>query len=606
MIPRLLALALVLATAVARGWIDYADTVERTAPTFGKELAGFSLQVSTAQVEFEQETPEPITIRLKNSSDRTTLLPPPAAKGEERHYALHLVLAEKEGESSLFSGNLLAAGKDLISAGTIPPRAETAVISVPFDTLEVAPVDVFQNGIPAFDPKKPMSPAGTLAPQLFNVRAVLFSWVTGKRPDFAVGSNIWRLLLKPKSPARMTETEKREKLKRYLARMAEGAYGGIGVSSQLAAFGDPAVEPLIAMAERGGAGATRESRIWAIITLCGTGSPKAQEYIVKRLQDPVDFGDLAFLTWHSQGCRSQKVRDTLLALARDIVTDRELPWEKAHGRESRVHGLGCLKYIFQHFVAAGQALPDETAAGILKLEDPETVAFGVMAWRPSSAAKAVQILKPMFLRPDVVPNLKRPVLSRLGDALREQGFPPSDRAADVDAQWLQAGGWLLQHKHLNREEFVTFLRCQVLTVKAVPLQKDVLALLQREGGADFPVRTPQVTFPQDWVSTWQWALKSGGFSQELAVRFLCGQMRTTEELDPVVQRALLVELKNRLGAEFPLKSTDRIDLDEAWPTCGNWLIEKGYFKPPKKRAKPTPQERAVPLGESPKPAPDSK
>ena len=570
-------------------WINYDDKVEKLPPEFGKDFQEIALMISTKSVEFEQEMPEPITVTIKNSSTRATLVPPaPAAKAgaesatAERFYSLHIVLADKEGASAVFSRNVLTGTDDPITSGKLPAPGEATLVQVPFEALEVARVEKYENGLPVFDPARSMSKAGGLMPQLYTLEAILISGVKGARkPDFVVASNVWQILLRPKSAARMDEAEKQAKLKKFMAKLGEGAYGGIGVSSQLAALGELGVDPLIEMAENSGDGKTRESRIWAIVTLCSTGSPKAEAYILKRLQDPIDFGDLAFLTWHSQGFNSPQIRQALQEMALAVVTDQPLPWEKTHGPESRIHGRGSLKYILQHLISAGQPVPDEVVAGSLRLTDEEPVSFAIQGWKPTNPDKAVAVVKPLFLRVAVSPGVKRPILSKLAAALRSQAFPELDRQGDVDRQWQQAGRWLRDHQFLSDSEFVGFLRCQVLNVRTPELQAEVLALLQKSAGPDFPVKTSPAAFPRDWVATWQWALKNGNVEKDIAVRFLCGQMRTTDELDPLVKKALLAELKPRLGPDFPLKSVDAIDLETDWENCGNWLIEKGFFGKPK-------------------------
>ena len=64
----------------------------------------------------------------------------------------------------------------------------------------------------------------------------------------------------------------------------------------------------------------------------------------------------------------KKVTDALRQLALEIVTDKELPWEKTHGRESRRHGPGCLEYVFQHLISVKATVSDEVAAGALRLD----------------------------------------------------------------------------------------------------------------------------------------------------------------------------------------------------------------------------------------------
>jgi hypothetical protein len=56
-------------------------------------------------------------------------------------------------------------------------------------------------------------------------------------------------------------------------------------------------------------------------------------------------------------------------------------------------------------------------------------------------------------------------------------------------------------------------------------------------------------------------------------------MRTREAIPDVVRKALLLELADRLGDAFPLKAKTAadIDLETDWPTCGQWLVEHGFF-----------------------------
>lgn len=567
----------------AWAWINYDDKVSRTEPEFGKEFQGFSLKLSTENIEFEQDMPEKVTIVIKNANERTTLLPKETT-GEGRSYALYVVVADKEGQSSLFSRNVFHGKPNIVAKGKIPANAETTLLTVPFDALEVAKVDEYENGMPYFDEKKRMSKAGQLAPQIFTLKAVLLAGLPDQRPDFVIASPVWRILLLPKSISRMSATEKQTKMKAYLSKMSEGAYGGIGVSSQLAAFGDEAVDPLIKMAEKTGNETVRESRIWAIVTLCGTRSPKAEEYILKKLNDPVGFGDLAFLAWHSQGFRSKRITAALTDLAVKIASDSELPWEKKHGPESRHHGVGCLKFIIKHFISRRLNVGDEVTVNALKkLKDPEMLCLCIQVWKPSSPRAAAEALKPFFTTPGTHPNLKRVVTQRLWKAWKSQGFPPYDRKTDVNLTWQEAGMWLARKGLLTKKETTAFLRTQVMVVKDSALQPRIVTDLRKHVGDSFPVRSATPALPDAWIQTWQWMLKTAKLPKEDAVRFLCNQMRTREELDDKVKSALLVALKGQLGAEFPLKSTAKVNLDEDWPTCGNWLIEKGLFKPPKRR-----------------------
>jgi hypothetical protein len=111
-------------------------------------------------------------------------------------------------------------------------------------------------------------------------------------------------------------------------------------------------------------------------------------------------------------------------------------------------------------------------------------------------------------------------------------------------------------------------------------QRDTMLALRRFGAqADYPVKAGQPDPVADWVKTWRWALHGSNLPPKEATAFLCQQMRTHDEIPDVVRRALLIELKQALGNDFPLKATtvEEIDLEEDWPTCGQWLVEKGYF-----------------------------
>ena len=257
MMRRITDLGLVLTSLCALSWIDYGDAVEREAPAFGKGYLGFQLKVFTEKVEFEQETPELVTVVLRNDTDRGSLLPASRATADRR-YALYLVLADRDGNSSLFSPDLFPLAAPALRKQALATHAETELLSVPFDSLEMARVTEYRDGMPYRGPGHALQKAGTLVPKIYTLKAVLLSNTDGKRPDFVVGSAVWRVMLLPKSAARMTEAELQAKMRRYLAKMTEGAYGGIAVSSQLSALGAPAVDPLIALAEKTGTGLAKE------------------------------------------------------------------------------------------------------------------------------------------------------------------------------------------------------------------------------------------------------------------------------------------------------------------------------------------------------------
>jgi hypothetical protein len=363
--------------------------------------------------------------------------------------------------------------------------------------------------------------------------------------------------------------------------MGEGAYGGIGVSSQLAALGEPAVDPLLQMAEKRDPGkeTVRESRIWAIVTLCNTGSPRAEEYILSKLHDPVEFGDLAFLAWHSQAFRSARVTAALRRLAEDAACDRAMPWEATHGAESRVHGRGMLEYVFKHFASIGESITDATAEGLIRLGDEKLMAFGVVVWKTSSAELAIRTLAPAFGRSAVHSNVKKALLACLAQSAAAAGFPAYDREADANRQWLVACQWLHAKGALDRPALISALRWLILDVPRdqEDLQADLIASLAARAIDGYPVKGVQPRLPQDWVDTWRWALQTSGLRKDGAVGFCTRMMRTRDELPDPVRLGLLQELRRLIGPEFPLPDGP-VDLDAAWSECGAWLVQKGYFK----------------------------
>ena len=575
-------LRLLLAAALCLGgiclaWIDYEDKVVRKEPAFGKEFQGFALQLSSDKVEFEQDSGEVIRIVLRNASEAVNVVP---ESGGKRDYGLLIILADKGGGTSLVSQNLLTPEQPL-SSGKVTPRGSTDLASVAFDDLTLAPFSEYENGLPAVKPDAGRVHGAGLVPQLYVVRAILYATPPGKRPDFAVASDTWPVLLRPKDGKRMADDERQAKMKQWLAKMAEGAYGGIGVSSQLAALGEVAVDPLLSMAEKEDATkeAVRESRIWAIVTLCNTGSPRAEEYILGKLRDPVDFGDLSFLAWHSQALRSRRVTAALRQLAEDAACNRPMPWEAKHGPESRAHGRGMLEYVFKHFGSINEFITDATAAGLVALGDEKLLAFGLVAWKPSSGQKAITTLAPLCGKGPVHSNVKKAILGCLAQAAAAEGFPAYDREADVSRQWLAGCSWLQARQSLDAAALTSALRWLVLEVPRdqEALQADLIAALSGVAGEGFPVRSSQPRLPDDWVATWRWALQTSGLPAPAAIGFCTRMMRTRDELPDAVRLGLLQELKRLIGSEFPLPE-GKVDLEEAWPECGNWLIQKGYFK----------------------------
>lgn len=564
--------------AACMAWIDYDDKVVRKEPTFGKEFRGFALRLTTGKADFEQESGELVRLELQNTTSGTVLVENPE---EGRLYGLLIILADKGGGASLVSQNLLpAAAENPLTTGKLGPQGTTELLRVRFDDVAFAAFAEYENGLPSVKPDAGRTPGSALVPQIYVMRAILYSAPAGKRPDVALASDSWPILLRPKSGDRMTAPERNGKMKRWLAKMSEGAYGGIGVSSQLAALGEPAVEPLIEMAEKSDPAkeAVRESRIWAIVTLCNTGSPRAEEYILRRLRDPVDFGDLAFLAWHSQAFHSTRVTEALRQMAEDAACDRPMPWEARRGADTRRHGRGMLEYAFKHMAGIGQSITDATAAGLVKIGDEKLLSFGLVAWKPSSGERALQTLLPVFARGPVHGNLKKAVLACLADAAAKDSFPAYEREADANRQWLAAAVWLHARQKLDSAALTTALRWLVLDVPRdqEEVQAELIATLSRVAGPGYPVRHPQTKLPEDWVATWRWALATADIRKADAIGFCTRMMRTRDDLPDAVRLGLLQELRRLIGSEFPL-SAGKVDLDQAWPECGTWLVQKGYF-----------------------------
>ncbi|NLF19396.1 MAG: hypothetical protein GX595_19380 [Lentisphaerae bacterium] len=572
----LVALVLVLGSA-GRAWIDYDDVVVRKDPVFGKDFRSLALRLSTAAADFEQDSGQEVLIELRQSGTAAVL----PADEAERQSGLLVVLTDQKGGLMMVSQDLLEAVEgDLLQPGKAPPAGAAVLCRVSFDALKFSRFEAFENGLPKVAPDAAPVASHALVPQIYVLRAILYSAPAGRRPDLALASEAWPILLRPKPGARMAADEREAKMRRWLAKMGEGAYGGIGVSSQLAALGDVAVDPLIAMADRDEPGkeAVRESRIWAIVTLCNTGSPRAEAYIRRRLADPVDFGDLAFLAWHSQALRSPEVTALLVRLAEDAACDRAMPWEATRGAETRHHGRGMLEYAFRHLASVGASITDPTAAALVALNQEKLLSFGLLAWRPASPERALETLQPLWVRGPVHNNLKKAVLACLAQAAGGAGFPAYDREGDILAQWLAASLWLRQAGRLDDASLTAALRWLVLDVprEAEAFQADLVAALARCAGDAFPVQAPPVRLPRDWVATWRWALAGAGLPPAAAIRYCTTQMRTRDELPDEVRLGLLLELRRLIGAEFPLPAGE-VDLETAWPTCGQWLVDQGYF-----------------------------
>jgi hypothetical protein len=239
-----------------------------------------------------------------------------------------------------------------------------------------------------------------------------------------------------------------------------------------------------------------------------------------------------------------------------------------------------LEFIAKHFISIGEGVTDATAGGAVNLPNPKATSFTLMAWTPSSPGAAVGALRSTFLQHGLHPNLKKAVLACLTRGLQERSFPAYDREANVNRQWLEAGLWLAENGHLDPAERLAMLRSLVFAARDDDVRTELMRALRRYGGETYPARSGRLEMPRDWNRTWQWALRTADIDTDEAVAFLCQQMRTRGAIPDGTKRALLTELKRLIGDEFPLPPGDAIDLETAWPTCGRWLVERGYFGEP--------------------------
>jgi len=430
----------------AWGWFDYGVNVKRESAEFGKPFAGISLKLETRHSQAELNSPEPLTVTLKNENPRSALLPESLPR-DERVYALYVVCATAGG-LSYFTPNLVKDSDNPVTGDRLAPNGETVVVDTTLDRLPVVRVESVDFAAADFPGLNSM-PTRELVPQVYVLKAILLSRLPGKKPDFVAASNSCAVLLLPERGEHMSPEERQTRAAKYLAKLEEGAYGGIAVSSQLAALGETAVPQLIATADRKGEGHVRESRVWAIATLCRTGSPKAAEYVLERLKHPVDLGDVAFLAWHSQGCSSPAIEAQVLALVSSILKSERLPWQDAFPEVDTGTKSAFLEFAFKHFNQTGQTLPVELVGNCITWPDQKPAAFGIELWKPGDAETAVRLLAPVFGQPNRHPNLKRVVLLKLETACAAQGFPKMGPADDLEAAWQRAGRWLTEKGYLS-------------------------------------------------------------------------------------------------------------------------------------------------------------
>jgi len=238
-----------------------------------------------------------------------------------------------------------------------------------------------------------------------------------------------------------------------------------------------------------------------------------------------------------------------------------------------------LEYVFKHFAATGESITDATAEGLARLDDEKLIAFGIVAWKPSSGDVALRTLAPLFSRGPVHANVKKALLACLAQSAAQGGFPAYDREADANRQWLGACQWLHRRRAIDSAALTAALRWLVLDIPRdqEDLQAALIAALATQGGPGYPVRGTQPRLPQDWVATWRWALQTSGIPPAAATAYCTRMMRTRDELPDPVRLGLLQELRRLIGPEFPLADGQQ-DVDTAWSECGSWLVQKGYFK----------------------------
>lgn len=561
----------------AGAWIDYTDKVPAgPTPGYGKPFVGMSLKLESGHAEFELGTAEPLRLRLRNEDPRATLLPP-GLPPADRRYALHLILVTQSG-ATFFSRSLLADPAQPPAGGSIASGQETAIWDGTFDKVSFAAVDKVTLDRPDFPPAARMRPSDELVPQLYVLSAVLLSQTAGKKPDFVVASAPWTVLLRPVRGERLAEAERQQRLDKYLAKMREGAYGGIAVSSQLAALGEVGVAPLIELADRTGDEKARESRAWAIATLCNTGSPRAADYIRRRLQHPVDLRDLPFLAWHSLACRTPDSEKDLLELLRLVAAGQRLPWQDEHPEVSDAVRDDFIEYTGKHFKHTGQSLPDEIVANCLKRADPKSTSFAMEAWKPASAESALAVLLPAFAPPCRHPTVKRLALRRLADA-GVPGVSAPGEGGDIAAAWYAAGCQLADAGKLTGEARAGFLRTQLLELRTPQLRADVLRRLVAAVPA-FPVKPEALATPEGWTQAWQWTLAQGGVRGEDELRFLAAEAARDAQLTTGEKAAILKEI-SRPGRKdtFAGKGEDTAEaLAQVWPGLLQWLTAKKYLR----------------------------
>lgn len=568
--------AMALFASPVSAWIDYGTSVERDTPAFGKAYRGVALKLETEKAEFELGTPEPVSLVLRNR-DRIKLAAPETlttSKGA-RKTALYIVLATESG-ASYFTPDLGGRAHGKLSAGILPQTVNSNLLTVPFDDLRFRRVETFRNGWPHVKKAHPVRASTDLTPQLYSMRAILLSGQQGKRPDFTVASNVWPVLLRPQQAASLSEKEKQRKLEGYLRDLKRGAYGGKRVASQLAALGETAVDPLIAVADQKGGKTTMESRVWALVALCNNPDPRSDAYVRKRLHEPTALGDLRFLAWHSQACRDPSVQKSLHRLVKKAACGPGTPWDK-HFNEVPDHVVsGFLEFAFKQYTRTQSKVDDRIVSCCLARSTPKPAAYALAVWQPSGPDAVLRTLTPSWLKWGQAPNLKSAILRSLDKWCRPvtADMPAYRRGDSVERQWFETGLWLAESGRFTTPQKRVFLTVEVLTVRDPALKTRVREAVRR---TDWDTAPPKIDTARTgaWTTLWRWALNRDVLTEEQAVLFLVSRMRREETLQPSDKRAILEELKVRLPA-IPFDNGAR-DINAAWAECGKWLVKQGYF-----------------------------
>lgn len=531
--------------------------VSITAGEFGREFQGAALGLEVSTMEFEVQNSSEITVRTVISSKRSNIIPRQYSR-KQRSSSMHFVAASDSG-ITWFSQNLLK------NAALEPARS----LKLQWTDLRFIRVKKFVNGRPAMSDRRKTAPEEML-PGLYSCKAVFLSGVDGKRPDFVLSSNPVSLTVLPQSADHMSEAKQRETLKKLIEELKKGAYGGERSASQLAALGDVSVDALIRIADKKGGGKGFESRVWALTALCANPSPRSDEYIVKRLNNPVELGDLPFLAWNSKACRSPKVKQTIQRLIFLAVKGKELPWQRAHGEIDMETRGKFLEFAFKHYFAKKYDIGTDIVAATFDLPDPKIAAFALAIWKSKTEQEAIRLLAPEW-QTVLHPNLKVALLNALETQLKDWGAPVYDKEGNLQRQWFGAGLFLLKQSKdpsiLNPQRF---LKISILeNSRNSELQPPLFSFAGRE---------PAESLKESSRDTlWGWAFDSVDLPKNDKIDLLIKDMRYEDELSSSRKRLILEKLSVLFPDETLLKQLSAIPLEQAWNKGGQFLVSRGYF-----------------------------